>query len=71
MMTGLTVLVGAAGATTLVASDVAVASPPAFRAVTATRIVAPTSAPTSVYVLWVAFVIAEHPPPPMSQRSHW
>ena len=71
VMTGRTVLVGAAGATTPVASDVAVAWPPSLRAVTATRIVAPTSAPASVYVLWVALAIAEQPPPPASQRCHW
>jgi hypothetical protein len=57
--------------TTTVGADVAVGDPAEFDAVTATRIVAPTSAITSVYVCPLAPAIDVQLPPPVSQRSHW
>jgi hypothetical protein len=70
---GRAVFDGAAGAacTTAVCADVAVADPAEFDAVTATRIVEPTSAETSVYAAAVAPEILTQFAPEESQRCHW
>jgi hypothetical protein len=68
------VLTGAAvnGWTTPVADELTgPAEPPLFVAVTATTIVEPISAATSVYAEPVAPPIGEHELPELSQRSHW
>jgi hypothetical protein len=46
-------------------------SPPAFEAVSCTRIVWATSAAVRVYVWFVAFAIATHDWPEPSQSSPW
>src|SRR5438067_11566869 len=58
-------------ATTPVASEPAVAEPVVFDAVTATRIVAPTSVEVSGYVCAVAPATATQLPPLEAQRCHW
>ena len=59
---------GAAASTTEVCADVATASPSAFRAVTSTRIVEPTSLLVSACV--AAPASATHAAPVPSQRRH-
>jgi hypothetical protein len=70
-MVGAVVFTGAPPVTTAVAADSAVAEPSALVAVTATRIVDPTSAETSAYELFVAPVIAAQEAPTLLQRLHW
>ena len=60
-----------AGATTEVGVEVALCEPFLFDAVTATRIVEPTSAFPSLYVVEVAPATRLHAFPVRSQRSHW
>src|SRR5438034_30760 len=69
---GLAVFLGGfpAAATTAVGADRAVADPSAFVAVTATRMVCPASAPTSVYVLSVPLETFTQLPPLVLQRIH-
>jgi hypothetical protein len=55
---------------TAVAAEIAVSFPRELEAVTRKRIVAPTSAEVSVYVLFVAPPIDEQAPPVLSQRCH-
>jgi len=62
--------VGAGAETAAVCADTAVAEPPEFRAVTATRIVPPTSALVSWYVCPDTPEIAAQPAPAASQRRH-
>ena len=71
LIAGGVVTVGAAAdETTAVGAHVACADPSALVAVTATRMVLPTSAVTSAYVCVVAPVIAEHVSPFWLQRLH-
>jgi hypothetical protein len=68
------VFVGAdrvAAATAPVAADVAVAEPPVFAAVTATRSVVPASTDTSRYEAAPAPAIDAQLFPTVSQRFHW
>jgi hypothetical protein len=51
--------------------ETAVLEPPPFEAVTATRIVEPTSADVSAYVCAVAPAISEQVDPDASHRRHW
>jgi hypothetical protein len=60
----------AAAATTPVAAEEADDEPALFEAVTTTRIVEPTSADTSVYVLPVAPAMSTQLAPAESQRRH-
>ena len=69
--TGRTEFVGASPPTTSVASDVPVAEPEVFVALTVTRIVCWLSAVTRTYRGLVAPVIATQFSPVVSQRSHW
>src|SRR5262249_56322366 len=57
--------------TTGVGTDVALAEPLAFFAVTRTRSVLSESTPFSVYFCSFAPLIDEQLPPSVSQRSHW
>src|SRR5438034_10378841 len=57
--------------TTAVWADVADVEPAEFVAVTTTRIVEPTSAETSAYVVAVAPPMSAQLAPPESQRRHW
>ena len=66
--TGSTVFAGAAGSTIAVCAEVATASPSVLRAVTSTRIVAPTSLLVSVCVAAPASGVQAAPAP--SQRRH-
>ncbi|MBA3844721.1 MAG: hypothetical protein H0X39_19235 [Actinobacteria bacterium] len=60
------------GATTAEADEVDVAEPPAFDAVTATFMRAPTSSTVKEYADWIApGVNGVQEPPAESQRSHW
>ena len=59
---------GGAARTTALGTDVALAEPSLFVAVTRIRIVLPTSGRLSTYVLWFAPPIAEQLPPLASQR---
>jgi hypothetical protein len=68
---GVVVVVAAASPTTAVGTDVRVAWPSAFFAVTATRSVLSLSTPFSTYVFCVAPEIAEQLPPSLSHRCHW
>lgn len=72
-MVGADTLDGGTGAEAIAAvcADTAVAEPARFVPVTATRIVVPTSAATSVYVCPVAPAMSAQLPPPLSQRRHW
>jgi hypothetical protein len=54
-----------------VAADVAEPLPPAFVAVTVTRMQAPTSLVVNVYDWLVAPETATQAPPVLSQRFHW
>jgi hypothetical protein len=60
----------AAAVTTPVAAEEADDEPALFEPVTTTRIVEPTSADTSVYVLPVAPAMSTQLAPPESQRRH-
>src|SRR5262245_40030417 len=62
---------GAAGTTTPVAADTALAEPPAFDAVTTTRTVNPTSPPTNTYVVPVALAMSAQLAPDGLHRRHW
>jgi hypothetical protein len=64
-------VVVAAAATTGDCGETAVADPPAFEAVTATRRVAPTSAFATEYRFAVAPLIVTQFAPVESQRRHW
>jgi hypothetical protein len=66
-----TVPVGGPAVTLLVAAESAVPSPAAFRAVTRTRSVLPTSAERTTYVRLIAPVMSAHCWPPVLQRRHW
>ena len=70
---GNTVFCGATGAapTTPETALAADAEPAEFEAVTTTRTVPPTSAPTSRYEAEVADVMSAQPCPDESQRCHW
>jgi hypothetical protein len=61
---------GGSGSTTGVASDWTEADPPAFVAVTTTRIVSPTSSARSGNVPAVAHQTTTQLPPPWSHRAH-
>ena len=61
---------GATALTTAVGADVAEADPAELLAVTSTRIVEPTSALTTPYVLLVAPAMSTQLPPPLSHRRH-
>ena len=63
--------VGVTAWTTSVGDDSAVLVPKEFDAVTATRIVEPTSAAVNPYVCAVAAVTSLQPAPLVSQRRHW
>jgi hypothetical protein len=65
------VFAGGMAATTAVCTDVAPAAPPAFDAVTTTRIVEPTSAAESTYVCPVIGTTSVQCAPVPSQRRHW
>jgi hypothetical protein len=60
-----------AAATRAVWPDTAVAEPPAFVAVTATRSVNPASPLATAYDAAVAPLMAAHDAPELSQRRHW
>ena len=62
---------GGSAATTAVWSDVACALPAPLVAVTRTRIVRPTSAGVSVYVVPVSPGMSAQFEPAASQRCHW
>ena len=62
---------GAAGSTGAVAAEAAVPEPPAFEAVTSTRITAPTSAAVRASSTATAPAIGVQVPPSSSERSHW
>ena len=64
------VFTGGAAATTVVGSELAVVER-SFEAVTATRMVAPTSAGTTAYVCPVAPAMSMQLPPVALQRRHW
>jgi hypothetical protein len=65
------VFCGPTDATVAVASDVALAGPTAFVAVTTTRIVEPASAEVSWYDWLPAPAMSLHGEPLTSQRRHW
>jgi hypothetical protein len=58
-------------ATTAVCAEVAVAEPPLFEAVTATRMVKPASLLESPYEELVAPLTLVQDAPVVSQRRHW
>ncbi len=62
---------GASGNTTADAADVAGVEPPAFVAVTTTRIVCPTSPEPSLYVEDVAPLAFTQLEPELLQSCHW
>jgi hypothetical protein len=64
-------LAGATPASTFVGSDVAVAVPKLFVAVTATRSREPMSADAGKYVLVIAAAMSVQFAPALSQRRHW
>jgi hypothetical protein len=68
---GRSALAGATGVMASPAGDEAVAVPAALPAVTSTRTVWPTRAPSSVSVASVASSIGVHVRPSPSQRTHW
>ena len=68
---GSTVFTGGSGGTAAVGSEDAVAEPPPFAAVTATRSLAPMSALRATYVEEVAPASSLQTSPVRSQRSHW
>ena len=68
---GAPVLAGASATTASVAGDVAVSVPPAFVAVTTTRMAWPTSAGFRSYVAAVAPGMSAQFVPSSSQRRHW
>ena len=72
MIVGNEVFAGRVGTgTTAVCADVAAEEPALFEAVTTTRIVAPPSAATKVYVLPVAPPMSAQLAPAELQRRHW
>ena len=64
-------MLSGAADTTAVCADKAVLAPPEFDAVTATRIVEPTSAAVNPYVCAVAPGTSLQAEPAASQRCHW
>src|SRR4051812_6469531 len=71
VMVGGTELTGGKAAITGVKALVARLVPPAFVAVTPTRIVEVTSSGVSAYVVVVAPAMSTHASPDVSQRRHW
>ena len=69
--TGRTVFTGGSGATVVVGPESALALPPAFVAVTRTRIVPSTSAGVRSSVAPVSPAMSLQFTPAASQRSHW
>src|SRR5581483_2740089 len=69
LIVGGAVFTARAAVTTAVGSEVAVASPASFEAVTVTRTVLPTSSERRTYARVVAPAIGAQRP--ASQRSHW
>ena len=70
-ITGAAVFAGACASTSSVAAEAAESEPPSLLAVTSTRIVEPTSGPTSSYVGAVAPTMSTQFAPAASQRRHW
>ena len=68
---GATVFAGATGSTRPAAPDVADVDPAVFVAVTITRVVVPTSAGVSLYVVAVAPAMSAQFAPAVSHRRHW